>query len=57
MADVAHDVQSLLSSPERDFLVRNNGDQVLYTSKLFMIMQFSVLFLLLVLFVSKVGNS
>ncbi|KAF8016572.1 hypothetical protein BT93_H1941 [Corymbia citriodora subsp. variegata] len=34
MADVAggaaasHDVQSLLSSPDRDFLIRNNGDQV-----------------------------
>ncbi|KAI3812473.1 hypothetical protein L1987_17183 [Smallanthus sonchifolius] len=26
-ADV-HDVQSLLSSPERDYLVRNNGDQI-----------------------------
>ncbi|KAF8016574.1 hypothetical protein BT93_H1943 [Corymbia citriodora subsp. variegata] len=24
----SHDVQSLLSSPDRDFLVRNNGDQV-----------------------------
>lgn len=24
-----HDLQSLLSSPTRDFLVRNNGDQVL----------------------------
>ncbi|XP_039160723.1 probable nucleoredoxin 1 isoform X1 [Eucalyptus grandis] len=34
MADVveggasSHDVQSLLSSPDRDFLIRNNGDQV-----------------------------
>ncbi|XP_061372310.1 probable nucleoredoxin 1 [Gastrolobium bilobum] len=28
MAEVAHDVHSLLSSPERDFLLRNNGDQV-----------------------------
>ncbi|XP_030545103.1 probable nucleoredoxin 1 [Rhodamnia argentea] len=33
MADVVgdgarHDVQSLLSSPDRDFLIRNNGDQV-----------------------------
>ncbi|KAF8016573.1 hypothetical protein BT93_H1942 [Corymbia citriodora subsp. variegata] len=34
MADVveggaaSHDVQSLLASPDRDFLVRNNGDQV-----------------------------
>ncbi|TKY58652.1 nucleoredoxin 1 [Spatholobus suberectus] len=27
-ADVAHDVVSLLSSPQRDFLLRNNGDQV-----------------------------
>ncbi|XP_027345973.1 probable nucleoredoxin 1 [Abrus precatorius] len=26
--DVTHDVHSLLSSPERDFLLRNNGDQV-----------------------------
>ncbi|KAK3416838.1 hypothetical protein EUGRSUZ_H02593 [Eucalyptus grandis] len=24
----SHDVQSLLSSPDRDFLIRNNGDQV-----------------------------
>ncbi|KAF8016576.1 hypothetical protein BT93_H1945 [Corymbia citriodora subsp. variegata] len=33
MADIveggaSHDVQSLLSSPDRDFLIRNNGDQV-----------------------------
>ncbi|XP_014523627.1 probable nucleoredoxin 1 [Vigna radiata var. radiata] len=27
-ADVTHDVVSLLSSPERDYLLRNNGDQV-----------------------------
>ncbi|KAG5017214.1 hypothetical protein AAZX31_08G276400 [Glycine max] len=27
-ADVTHDVVSLLSSPQRDFLLRNNGDQV-----------------------------
>ncbi|TKY58651.1 nucleoredoxin 1 [Spatholobus suberectus] len=27
-ADVTHDVVSLLSSPQRDFLIRNNGDQV-----------------------------
>ncbi|RDX89787.1 putative nucleoredoxin 1, partial [Mucuna pruriens] len=27
-ADVIHDVVSLLSSPQRDFLLRNNGDQV-----------------------------
>lgn len=25
---VFHDVKNLLSSPERDFLVRNNGDKV-----------------------------
>ncbi|KAI6694821.1 hypothetical protein NL676_022531 [Syzygium grande] len=28
MAAASHDVQSLLTSPDRDFLVRNNGDQV-----------------------------
>ena len=28
--DEAHDLSSLLSSSERDFLVRNNGDQVLF---------------------------
>jgi hypothetical protein len=27
--DVSHDLSSLLSSEERDFLIRNNGDQVL----------------------------
>ncbi|XP_020228433.1 probable nucleoredoxin 1 [Cajanus cajan] len=27
-ADVTHDVVSLLSSPQRDFLLRNNGDQI-----------------------------
>ncbi|XP_028801772.1 probable nucleoredoxin 1 [Neltuma alba] len=26
--DVSHDIQSILSSSERDYLVRNNGDQV-----------------------------
>ena len=30
--DEAHDFRSLLSSSERDFLVRNNGDQVLFDS-------------------------
>jgi len=34
-ADVTHDVVSLLSSPERDYLLRNNGDQVT-SSKLFL---------------------
>ena len=28
--DEAHDLSPLLSSSERDFLVRNNGDQVLF---------------------------
>ena len=30
--DEAHDFSSLLSSSERDFLVRNTGDQVLFYS-------------------------
>ena len=30
--DEVHDFRSLLSSSERDFLVRNNGDQVLFDS-------------------------
>ena len=29
--NVSHDLISLLSSEERDYLVRNNGDQVLFT--------------------------
>lgn len=31
---VSHDLLSLLSSEERDFLIRNNGDQVLLLSTL-----------------------
>lgn len=27
--DVPHDLSSFLGSPNRDFLVRNNGDQVI----------------------------
>jgi len=29
VAEVTHDVHSILSSPDRDFLLRNTGDQVL----------------------------
>ncbi|KAI6694820.1 hypothetical protein NL676_022530 [Syzygium grande] len=36
----SHEVQSLLSSPDRDFLVRNNGDQVKLGSLLFLLWLF-----------------
>ncbi|KAL3744819.1 hypothetical protein ACJRO7_013997 [Eucalyptus globulus] len=35
-AAASRDVQSLLSSPNRDFLIRNNGDQVRLGSFLFL---------------------
>lgn len=35
--DVAHDIQSILSSSERDYLVRNNDERVLF--RLFIFIQ------------------
>jgi len=32
VVDITHDLHSILSSPNRDFLLRNTGDQVLHST-------------------------